>query len=276
MSGIGRRAVIAAPFVLLLAGCTPEAARPVRTADASGGGPTTVRLAPGGSARATPPASASPAPPADATPTPTSTPAFDKTANSTTDPHSLWVVVNKKHALTPVDYAPTDLVYPPAPNINGQPLRKPAADALAAMFAAGKSEQGLSFSIQSGYRSYSVQVAVYNQSVASNGQAVADNLTARPGTSEHQTGLAVDISAVPAQYSLQEAFSTTPHAKWLAANAWRFGFLLRYPSDKVAVTGYSFEPWHFRYLGVPLATELHNTHVETLEEFFGIPGGVNY
>lgn len=212
-------------------------------------------------------------PTASSTPTPAG---FDKTQFSTTDPNSIWVVVNKKHGLNPLDYAPGDLVSPPVVNINGQQLRAAASDALVAMLAAGKAEQGLSFSMQSGYRPYATQVSVYKESVASNGVAVADNLTARPGFSEHQTGLAVDISAVPAKFSLQEQFATTPHAQWLAANAYRFGFLLRYPADKVDITGYSFEPWHFRYLGVELATHLWQSKIETLEEFFGISGGTSY
>jgi D-alanyl-D-alanine carboxypeptidase len=81
---------------------------------------------------------------------------------------------------------------------------------------------------------------------------------------------------VPANCSLDACFGTTPQGQWLAANAWRFGFLLRYPADKVDVTGYTYEPWHFRYIGVDLATEMHNTGVTTLEEFFGVPGGTVY
>ncbi|WP_236609485.1 M15 family metallopeptidase [Leifsonia xyli] len=86
----------------------------------------------------------------------------------------------------------------------------------------------------------------------------------------------MDISAVPAQCSLSACFAQTPQGEWLAANAWRFGFLLRYPADKVAVTGFMFEPWHYRYIGIPLATHLHATGVTTLEEFFGLPGGTEY
>jgi hypothetical protein len=100
--------------------------------------------------------------------------------------------------------------------------------------------------------------------------------TAPPGHSEHQTGLAVDISAIPPICSLDACFAQTPHGQWLAANAWRFGFVLRYPADKVAVTGFTFEPWHFRYIGVPLATEMHISGVKTLEEFFGLAGGTKY
>lgn len=201
---------------------------------------------------------------------------FDKTAHSLDDPASIWVVVNKSRALNPKSYAPTDLVYPDVPYVNHQPLRREAAAALVALFAAARSEAGLNLSVQSAYRSFDTQAQVYDQDVAAHGQAYADTDTARPGTSEHQTGLAVDISAVPASCSLDACFGTTPQGRWLAANVWRFGFLLRYPADKVAVTGYTYEPWHFRYIGTDLATQLHRTGVTTLEEFFGVPGGTVY
>ncbi len=98
-----------------------------------------------------------------------------------------------------------------------------------------------------------------------------------PGYSEHQTGLAVDLAPVPAQgCNLEICFGSMPQGKWLAANCWQYGFLLRYPADKVAVTGYQYEPWHFRYIGIPLATEMHNEGVETMEEFFGLPAAPNY
>ncbi|MGJ4845828.1 M15 family metallopeptidase [Leifsonia sp. Le1] len=209
------------------------------------------------------------------TPTPTAV-GFDKAAQSIDDPASTWVVANKPRGLKPPEYVPGDLVYPDVTYVNRQPMRQEVATALVAMFAAGKAEAGLEFSVQSAYRSYESQVRVYNDDVARNGQAYADTDTARPGHSEHQTGLAVDISAVPAKCSLAACFAQTPQGEWLAANAWRFGFLLRYPADKVPVTGFTFEPWHFRYIGAPLAAQLHATGVTTLEEFFGVPGGTTY
>jgi D-alanyl-D-alanine carboxypeptidase len=155
-------------------------------------------------------------------------------------------------------------------------MRQETAAALVAMFQAGRSEAGLTFSVQSAYRSFESQTRVYDDDKAQHGEAYADTDTARPGHSEHQTGFAVDISAVPASCSLDACFGDTPHGRWLAANAWRFGFLLRYPADKVPVTGFTYEPWHFRYVGVPLSTQLHTTGVTTLEEFFGVPGGTVY
>ncbi|MBC7724662.1 MAG: M15 family metallopeptidase, partial [Burkholderiaceae bacterium] len=200
---------------------------------------------------------------------------FDRTLNSIDDAASVWVVADKLRPLNPVDYAPGDLVSPPVENANGQPLRAQAADALVAMFAAVAAEGAGSMRLQSAYRSYGTQVSVYNRYVASAGQAGADAQSARPGFSEHQTGLAADISA-GSSCILQACFGDTAQGTWLAANSWRFGFLLRYPADKVAVTGFMYEPWHFRFVGVELATELHTTSVTTLEEFFSLPAAPDY
>jgi D-alanyl-D-alanine carboxypeptidase len=224
-----------------------------------------------------PSASATPSQTPSPTPTPTPTPTgFNKQAQSITDPNSYWVVVNKLRPLNPLSYAPPDIVTVPVAHDNPAQMRKVAADALVAMFAAGKAAGAGEMQVQSSYRSYSVQVRVYNGWVSSLGQKQADAQSARPGFSEHQTGLAVDISTLPLRCALAACFGTTPQGQWLAANAWRFGYLLRYPANKTAVTGYEYEPWHFRYIGVPLATEMHNEGVETLEEFFGLPPAPNY
>ncbi|MBN9630985.1 MAG: M15 family metallopeptidase [Actinobacteria bacterium] len=214
-----------------------------------------------------------------ALPTATATPTtvgFDKSAHSVDDPNSIWVVVNKARPLNPIDYAPPTLVYPDVTYVNRQPMRPEVADALVAMFRAGKTEAGLDFSVQSAYRSFESQTHVYDDDVARHGQAFADTDTARPGHSEHQTGLAVDISAVPATCSLDACFGTTRQGVWLTANSWRFGFILRYTQTTVPITGFTYEPWHFRYVGIPLSTELHTEKVQTLEEFFGVPGGTEY
>jgi D-alanyl-D-alanine carboxypeptidase len=214
-----------------------------------------------------------------ATPTPTPTPTvapFNKQAKSITDPNSLWVVVNKLRPLNPRTYSPPDIVTVPVAHTNPAQMRKVAADALVAMFAAGKSAGAGSMQIQSSWRPYASQVSVYNGWVASLGKVQADRQSARPGFSEHQTGLAVDISALPLKCALAACFGTTPQGKWLAANAWKYGYLLRYPADKTKITGYEYEPWHFRYIGLALSTEMHKEGVETLEEFFGLPAAPNY
>jgi len=226
-----------------------------------------------------PSATASPNPPRpfpSATPEPVPAPAFDRTARSIDDPDSIWVVVDKLRPLNPTDYGPADLVDVPVPFANPPKLRQEASDAVVALFAAFTAETGLALQSQSAYRSFDSQTRVYNNDVGNLGQAGADLSTARPGTSEHQTGLTIDISAQPGQCSLDACFAQTPHGQWLAANAWRFGFLLRYPADKIPVTGYEFEPWHFRYIGIDLSTEMHNTGVTTLEEFFGLPAAPSY
>ncbi|MEO6827093.1 MAG: M15 family metallopeptidase [Microbacteriaceae bacterium] len=226
-----------------------------------------------------PPSAVTPAPttttPGSAAPSP-APPVFDKAARSIDDPASIWVVVNKRRPLNPLDYAPADLVFPDVPDVDRQPLRQEAANAITAMFAAGGTETGLAFQVQSAYRDYGTQVNVHNGWVDRLGQAAADRTSARPGVSEHQTGLAVDISSVPAVCPLQICFAETGQAVWLAANAWRFGFILRYPADKTAITGYEFEPYHFRYVGPELAAELHAAGVTTLEEFFGLPPAPEY
>ncbi|HEY8912324.1 M15 family metallopeptidase [Lacisediminihabitans sp.] len=220
---------------------------------------------------------ASPAAPQAHTPTPTPTPTgFDRAALSIDDPTSIWVVVDKLRPLAPPTYVPADLVDTPVPHLNPPGLRAEAANAMVAMFAAAKAEGAGSMQLQSAYRSYVVQVKVYNGYVASAGKAGADAQSARPGFSEHQSGFAADISALPLKCALAACFGQTPQGLWLAANAYRFGFLLRYPADKTAVTGYMYEPWHFRYIGVPLATEMHATGITTLEEFFALPPAPDY
>ncbi len=210
------------------------------------------------------------------TPTPTPTPTFDRAARSVDDPASLWVVSNKLRPLDPLDYAPADIVRVQVPHTNEPFLRAEAAAAVEAMFAAAEAEAGLRLQSLSTYRSYSTQVRVYTDIVATRGQDYANRRSARPGHSEHQTGLAVDIGSVPAACSLDPCFGDTAHGQWLAANAWRFGFLLRYPEGLTPITGFDYEPWHYRYVGPELAAELHETGIRTLEEFFGLPPAPDY
>ena len=210
-------------------------------------------------------------------PTPTPTPTFDTSANSIDDANSYWVVVNKLRPLHPQDYEAADLVLVPVPFANEPYLRQAASDAAVAMFAAFTAETGLQMQSQSAYRSFSVQENVYAGWVSSLGQEGADLTSARPGHSEHQTGLAIDINALPDQgCALEPCWSSTPHAQWLAANSWRFGFIVRYPDGKTPITGYEYEPYHMRYVGIELATEMHSTGISTLEEFFGLPAAPTY
>jgi D-alanyl-D-alanine carboxypeptidase len=220
--------------------------------------------------------SAAPTHSASPSPTPTPTPTFNKQAQSIDDPNSLWVVVNKLRPLNPINYAPP-LVNVTIAHVYGYQMQAPAVAALAQMSAALTAAGAGAVEAQSTYRSYAVQASDHAALVSRDGETVADNESARAGYSEHQTGLAVDLAPVPAGgCNLEICFGTMPAGQWLAANAWQYGFLLRYPADKVAITGYQYEPWHFRYIGVPLATELHTTGIQTLEEFFGLPAAPNY
>ena len=211
-------------------------------------------------------------------PSPTAT-AFDKTRYSTTDPNSLWVIANKSHPLQPQDYQPSDLILPNVrqrvPGTEEMKMRATAGHALETMFAAA-AKDNIKLLISTAYRSYSYQTVLYNNDVKAEGRAAADRLTARPGTSEHQTGLAVDIRAQSNKCPVEACFGTMPEGEWLAANAYKYGFILRYPKGKESVTGYEYEPWHFRYVGTYLSEEMHKTGVSTLEEFFGVSGGTTY
>jgi D-alanyl-D-alanine carboxypeptidase len=141
------------------------------------------------------------------------------------------------------------------------------------MIAAAAAE-GLSLSVQSAYRSYDYQVGVFTAQVSRFGETKAENQVARPGYSEHQTGLAADIGG--GGCDIETCFATTAEGQWVAANGHRYGYVIRYPEGGQEVTGFKFEPWHVRYVGVALATELHETGVRTLEEFFGLPAAPGY
>lgn len=195
---------------------------------------------------------------------------------STDDPASLAVVVNKLRPLRDVHYVPPDLVAVPVPHTRSPLLRQEASDAVVAMFAAASAEAGLSLSSNSAYRSFEAQERVYTGFVASLGQSGADATSARPGHSEHQTGLSLDVGATSGKCVFQACFGETAEGNWLAANATRFGFVLRFPADKTAVTGYEYEPWHFRYVGVDVAGQMRSAGARTLEEFFGLPAAPDY
>lgn len=195
---------------------------------------------------------------------------------SLTSATSDWVIVNKRNHLHSVTYVPSDLVSVPVPHVYAPKLRKKASAAVVTMFAAYAKQTGKSMQSQSAYRSYSAQKSVYNGFVSRIGKKKADLTSARPGYSEHQSGLSIDISARPAKCTLAACFADTSQGKWLAKNAWKYGFVLRYPKGKTSVTGYEFEPWHYRYVNKGLAAEMHRTGTRTLEEFFGLPKAPSY
>jgi D-alanyl-D-alanine carboxypeptidase len=205
---------------------------------------------------------------------------FNTHQYSLTDPASTWVIVNKQHPLSPMNFAPTSLVVPNVPlkdnrTAGNMHVSSAMATSLETLFAAA-ANSGLHLLLSSGYRSYAYQVQVYGRIVQSQGQGSADEQSARPGYSEHQTGLAADIAPLSRKCDLQQCFAQTPEGQWLAANAYRYGFIIRYPADKQAVTGYEYEPWHIRFVGTQLANEMHKQGVDTLEEFFTVSGGTAY
>lgn len=125
------------------------------------------------------------------------------------------------------------------------------------------SAEGLYIFVKSGYRSFYDQRYIYNGYAASDGQALADRYSARAGHSEHQSGMAIDVN------STMNSFADTPEGIWLKNNCYKYGFIIRYPEGKEHITGYMYEPWHVRYLGVELATAVTESGL-TLEEYFGI------
>lgn len=200
---------------------------------------------------------------------PDTTPAFNKSELSLSDPNSAWVVVNKQRPLSPLSYAPTDLV-----DVGGgQSLRSDAASAFIRMKTAA-ANAGLTLLPLSGYRSYQTQVSTYNGWVKSLGQEQADKESARAGYSEHQTGFAIDIGG--GGCGIEPCFGDTAEGKWVAAHAHEYGFLLRYTQEKMPITGYQAEPWHFRYIGTKLAQELKSQNITTLEEYFDLDAAPSY
>ncbi|MGI8383732.1 D-alanyl-D-alanine carboxypeptidase family protein [Robertmurraya sp. P23] len=189
------------------------------------------------------------------------------------NPLNVLALVNKMFAL-PESYNPTDLVKPNVSfsfgdqTIEKSLMRQEAAIALEKMFAEAKAS-GIELYAVSGYRSYDRQQILFDAEVKKSGEEMAAQVVAVPGNSEHQSGLAMDISAKSANLGLTESFGETNEGKWLAANAHKYGFILRYPKGKETITGYQYEPWHFRFVGVDAAQTIFEKNI-TLEEYFDI------
>jgi len=144
-----------------------------------------------------------------------------------------------------------------------------ARKALNQMLEAAK-QQGFDLVAFSGYRSFEYQTTLYNNYVNRDGQAAADRYSARPGYSEHQTGLAFDIGERGKEdVWLTEEFGETPAGQWLFAHAQEYGFILRFPQNKEEITGYMYESWHYRYVGKDVAKEIAKQSI-TLEEYLGV------
>ena len=197
---------------------------------------------------------------------------------SLTDPASPWVVVNKHRPLSPAGYVPADLVPPRvrlATSGESALLNSTTAGAAEKMFAAAAAA-GVVITLASGYRSFNTQISTYNRWVNAEGQAAADTASARPGYSEHQTGWSFDIGDGSGRDSFTPAFANQPAAVWVKANAHLFGFVVRYPWMLHEITGYYYEPWHLRYVGVEAAGDMHTRGIATLEEYFGLEAAPAY
>lgn len=187
-----------------------------------------------------------------------------------TQPDSITAIVNKQYGLEE-GYKPDDLVYPDVPfifkeKIEKRMMRKEAATALEEMFAAAD-QDGVHLAGVSAYRSETTQTVLFNNYVKRDGEEKARTYSAVPGHSEHQTGLAIDVSGRDGTCAAESCFAGTKEAEWLAKHAPEYGFIIRYPEGKEAITGYKYEPWHIRYVGKELAGVLAKQGL-TLEEYY--------
>ena len=186
------------------------------------------------------------------------------------DPESITVFVNKEYNL-PKDYVPKNMVVPKVLfNLSyadeRQKMRPEAASALENLFEAAK-EDGLTLYGVSAYRSYDRQRKIFLNNIVKKGKYHTLRYSAVPGTSEHQTGLAIDVSTKGLGFRLVNDFDNTAEGIWLADNAHHYGFIIRYPKDKYDITGYAYEPWHIRYVGLDLANYLYSNGL-TLDEYY--------
>ncbi|MFW7414509.1 M15 family metallopeptidase [Demequina sp. SO4-18] len=196
-------------------------------------------------------------------------PGLDMDLHSLDDPASPWVVVNKSRPLEPETWVPPEL-----DSAGGAAMVPEASRALADMRAAA-AEAGHPLAVGTGYRAYGFQQSIFADYAARWGSERADRFSARAGHSEHQTGWAVDVYGSVA-CRLKECFADEPAGQWVAQNGHEYGFVVRYPPGTEDITGYKHEPWHLRYVGVELATEMRERDVATMEEFFSLPAAPTY
>ncbi len=163
------------------------------------------------------------------------------------------LIANKTYSL-PESYNPGD-------------IRTECLDAFSVM-KNDAAKQGLSIYISSGFRSYASQKSIYNRYVSRDGRILADTYSARPGHSEHQTGYSIDLNTIT------QAFGRTSEGKWVAEHCHEYGFIIRYPQGKSDITGYCYEPWHLRYVGIEAATKIAQSGL-CLEEYYGITSAYN-
>lgn len=189
----------------------------------------------------------------------------------TGNPYDVLVLTNKENAL-PDDFIPEDLVipdirFPFTEDLPKKQMRKVAADKIEEMFA-DADEEGLELFGQSGFRSFDRQEDIFAANVEKNGEKAANKYSARPGESEHQTGLTMDVTSADVGFDLTTEFGETAEGQWLAEHASDYGFIIRFLEGKEDITGYQYEPWHLRYVGEEAAQEIMSEGI-TLEEYLG-------
>ncbi|WP_286229725.1 M15 family metallopeptidase [Neobacillus mesonae] len=190
--------------------------------------------------------------------------------NVIANPKSIPVLVNKQHKL-PESYEPEDLVDPDIEFIfqeksEKRKMRTEAAAAIEELFA-GALEDGVKLLGVSAYRSHALQEVLFQQYVNMDGYEAAQTYSALPGTSEHETGLAIDVTGGDGKCAAEDCFGGSTEAKWLENNAADYGFIIRYPKGKETITGYQYEPWHLRYVGKKIAADITDRGI-TLEEYY--------
>ncbi|MFJ5625279.1 D-alanyl-D-alanine carboxypeptidase family protein [Peribacillus loiseleuriae] len=202
---------------------------------------------------------------------------YEKASNSSSDAiqvvsnsESIPVLVNKKSKL-PENYVPKDLVYTSIPftfkeKTEKRKMRSEASVAIGKLFVEAK-KQKVDLLGVSAYRSHATQVALFNYYVKKDGYDKAITYSAFPGTSEHETGLSIDVTGGNGKCAAQDCFGGTKEANWLQAHAADYGFIIRYPKEKESVTGYKYEPWHLRYVGKSIAQTIMSQGI-TLEEYY--------
>ena len=216
----------------------------------------------------TPDSQKPPVPAAPGLALPNATPIPARIVNSADDA-DLWKIANKSRAFANPRYQPSDLRLVSVPTLPGRgqderSLRAVLMPDLEKLVAAARAA-GVTLRVGSGYRSYATQASLFASYARRHGEAEASRFSSRPGHSEHQSGLAVDFAGADQTCWVDDCFEQTAAGKWLAAHAHEYGFILRYPKGKESITGYQYEPWHFRYVGRELAGALHQSGL-TMEE----------
>lgn len=178
------------------------------------------------------------------------------------NPYDKLVLINKFNSLSEGFEAKNLITFNSDYSYNGQKMEKIAAENIISLIDKARNE-GYKLMVVSGYRTEDYQRGLYENSVKNNGKVHADKYSARPGHSEHQTGLAVDISNIA---GILDGFDKYDVYDWVKVNAHKYGFIERYPKDKEFITGYSYEPWHYRYVGIEAATIIYNEGI-TFEEY---------